>query len=94
LASDIKEGKKKTINIDGLEIKNNAKTVILNSFTSHIQHKTMLELYSSFNAQEVYLVHGEKSNQYEFAQLLTDEYSNKNKTTRVFVPRVNDTIEF
>ena len=93
LASEIKDGKKKILSIDGLQIKNNAKSIVLNSFTSHIQHNSMLELYSSFNCQQIYLVHGEKPNQYEFAQLLEDEYHKQNKTTRVFVPRLNDVVE-
>ena len=94
LASEIKEGKKKTINIDGIEVKNKAKTTVLNSFTSHIQHKDMLKLYSSFNCSSLYLVHGEKERQYPFAQLLEDECRKKNKTTKIFVPLVDDVIEF
>jgi metallo-beta-lactamase family protein len=93
LAGIIKDGKKKEIEVDGIKVKNKAKVVNLTSFSSHIQHKQMLELYSSFTCKELYLVHGEKSRQYEFAQLLTDKYSELSKTTKVFVPNMNDTIE-
>lgn len=93
LATEIKEGKKKVLDIDGIKVKNNAKSIILNSFTSHIQHNSMLNLYSSFNCENIFLVHGEKSNQYQFAQLLEDEYRKQNKTTKVFVPRLNDVVE-
>lgn len=93
LATEIKDGKKKVIEIDGIKVKNNAKSIILNSFTSHIQHSSMLELYSSFSCQQIFLVHGEKSNQYQFAQLLENEYRKQNKTTKVFVPHLNDVVE-
>jgi metallo-beta-lactamase family protein len=93
LAGIIKNGKKKYIEIDGVSVKNKAKVVNLMSFSSHMQHNEMLKYYSDMNCQEIYLVHGEKSKQYEFAQLLEDRYRGKNKTTKVFVPNMNDTIE-
>lgn len=93
LATEIKTGDKKILDIDGIKVKNNARSVILNSFTSHIQHDSMLNLYTSFNCGSIFLVHGEKNNQYQFAQLLEDEYRKQNKTTKVFVPRLNDVVE-
>lgn len=93
LAGMIKSGKKKVLEVDGVNVKNNANVVNLLSFSSHIQHKQMLELYSGFNCNEIYLTHGEKENQYKFAQVLTDEYLKLNKTTKVFVPIVGDEIE-
>ena len=93
LAGIIKSGKKKYIEVDGINVKNKAKVVNLLSFTSHMQHNEMLEYYSDMNCRQIYLVHGDKNKQYEFAQLLEDKFRDKDKTTKVFVPRMNDAIE-
>jgi len=92
LAGIIKEGKKKLVEVNGIQVKNKANVVNLLSFSSHIQHKQMLELYSDFNCKEIYLVHGEKERQYPFAELLSGEYAKVGKTTKVFVPNINDEI--
>jgi len=93
LAGILKEGKKKTIEIDGIEVKNKAKVINLLSFSSHMQNSELLEYYSNINCNQVYLVHGNKKTQYIFAEQLQNEYSKKSKTTKVFIPMMNDIIE-
>lgn len=93
LAGILKEGKKKIIEIDGIEVKNKIKVVNLMSFSSHMQHNELLQYYSDMNCKQTYLVHGNKESQYIFAQQLSDEYARKSKTTKVFIPQINDVVE-
>lgn len=93
LAGILKEGKKKIVEIDGLKIKNKIKVVNLLSFSSHMQHKQLLKYYSDMNCGQLFLVHGNKESQYIFAEQLSEEYAKKSKTTKVFIPRLNDVVE-
>lgn len=93
LAGVLKDGKKKIIEIDGVEVKNKIKVVNLMSFSSHAQHNELLQYYSDMNCKMAFLVHGNKESQYVFAQQLLDEYSKKSKTTKVFIPQMNDVVE-
>jgi len=93
LATQIKDGKKKYIEIDGLEIQNKAKVMVLNSFSSHMQHNRLLEAYSNINAKSIYLVHGENPNRIHFAELLEKECRKKDKTTKIWVPYKDLVIE-
>lgn len=64
----------------------------LMSLTSHIQHESMVDYYSSIKCNEIYLVHGSKTAQYQFAEVLLDEYDKKLAGTKVFVPNVGDKV--
>jgi len=85
LSGILKEGKIKKIDIDGELYDNNCKVNNLFSFTSHIQHNDMLELYSNFNCKELYLVHSEMDRRLEFAKLLDDKIKEKCKSTKVYI---------
>ena len=85
LASLIKSDKKKTIKIDDEEVLNKAKIVSLNSFTSHMQHESLLDYYSNINCNSIFLVHGELTNRCMFANLLEEKCRNKCKTTKIFI---------
>jgi metallo-beta-lactamase family protein len=85
LSGILKEGKKATINIDGVECLNKCKVNNLLSFTSHIQHNEMLELYSELNCKEIYLVHSEMQRRVQFADLLDEKIKEKCKTTKVYI---------
>lgn len=85
LAGLIKSGKKKTIKIDDDEVLNKAKIVCLDSFTSHMQHHSMLDYYSSINCNNIFLVHGDLGNRCMFGELLEEKYRSKCKTTKVFI---------
>lgn len=93
LAGILKEGKKKVIEIDGIQVKNKIKVVNLMSFSSHMQSNELLKYYSDMDCRQVYLVHGNKESQYIFAEQLLEEYAKKSKTTKVFIPSMNDSVE-
>lgn len=93
LAGVLKEGKKKTIDIDGITVNNKANVINLLSFSSHMQHEQLLKYYSDINCKQAYLIHGNKESQYIFAEMLQEEYRKKCKTTNVFIPMMNDVIE-
>jgi metallo-beta-lactamase family protein len=93
LAGVLKDGKKKIVEIDGMAIKNKIKVLNLLSFSSHMQNEQLLEYYSDINCKQAFLIHGNKKSQYEFAQSLQDEYVKKLKSTKVFIPLLNDIIE-
>ena len=93
LSGIIKSGRKKYIKIDGDDVLNKARVTNLLSFSSHIQHKDMLKLYSDMNVNQIYLVHSDMSKRLEFAQLLEDEYRKKCKTTNVYVGMKDTTVE-
>ena len=83
IGSKIKEGKSKTITIDGKQIANRCNIISLNSFTSHMQYDDLLWYYSSFNFDKICLVHGNFSDKVVFAKTLQEEISKKNKTGKV-----------
>lgn len=92
LAGKIKAGKQKTINIEGKPIKNNANVINLNSFSSHMQYKDLLNYYSSGNFEKICLVHGDFDDKINFAKVLQEEISKKNKTSKVIVVNKGTTI--
>ena len=83
LADKIKTGIQKYITIEGKSIPNKAFVTKLVSFSSHIQHDAMLEYYSDINCEKIALVHGNFKDKEIFCKELQNEYSNKNKTTKV-----------
>lgn len=85
LAGKIKAGKQKTVTIDGKPIRNSANVINLNSFSSHMQYNDLLNYYSSGNFEKICLVHGDFDDKIEFAKILQDEVSKKNKTSKVVV---------
>lgn len=85
LAGKIKAGKQKTVTIDGKPIKNSANVVNLNSFSSHMQYNDLLNYYSSGNFEKICLVHGDFDDKINFAKVLQEEISKKNKTSKVVV---------
>jgi metallo-beta-lactamase family protein len=93
LAGELKDGKKKLIDIDGVTVKNKIKVLNLLSFSSHMQNEQLKKYYTDMNCKQIYIVHGNKENQYLFAQELQDEYSKQCKTTKVFIPHMNDVVE-
>ena len=83
LGRKIKEGKQKTITIDGKPIKNRCCIVDLKSFSSHMQHDDLLKYYSDINADKIALVHGEFSDKLVFCKELQDERNKKCKSGKV-----------
>ena len=83
LAYKIKhEKEQKTININGKPIKNKAQIIDLQSFSSHMQRKDLINYYKGINCDKIYLVHSDK-NKLEFKQDLEHAISDCLKSTRV-----------
>lgn len=83
LAYKIKhEKEQKTININGKPIKNKAQILDLQSFSSHMQRKDLINYYKGINCDKIYLVHSDK-NKIEFKQDLEKAISDCLKSTRV-----------
>lgn len=92
LADKIKTGTQKYITIEGKSIPNKAFVTKLVSFSSHIQHDTMLNYYSDINCEKIALIHGNFKDKENFCKELQKEYSNKNKTTKVVCVNSGTTI--
>lgn len=83
LAHKIKhEKEQKTININGKPVKNKAQILDLQSFSSHMQRKDLINYYKGINCDKIYLVHGDKS-KIEFKQDLEEAINDYLKTTKV-----------
>ena len=83
LAYKIKhEKEQKTININGKPIKNKAQILDLQSFSSHMQRKDLINYYKGINCDKIYLVHSDK-NKIEFKQDLEKAINDCLKSTRV-----------
>lgn len=83
LADKIRNSMQKTITIDGKVVPNKAYVTTLNSFSSHIQHNQMLEYYSDIDCNKIAIVHSNFNDKEKFCKELQDEYSKKNKSTKV-----------
>lgn len=84
LAYKIKhEKEQKTININGKPYKNKAQILDLNSFSSHMQRKELINYYKSINCEKIYLVHSNNNSKLEFKEDLEKAISDCLKSTRV-----------
>lgn len=75
----------KTININGVAVKNRAQVVNIRSLSGHMQREDLLKYYSSMHTNKIYLVHGEMDGKIEFAQDLKEAIANNSMTTGVCV---------
>ena len=92
LAHTIKTGSRKSISVDGAELKNNCRLVSLSSFTSHMQYDDLLNYYASITSNKVCLVHGD-SGKVEFAKVLQKRLSDEGFPTRVIPVTHNQVLE-
>ena len=67
-----------------------ATPIQLKSFSSHINHNSMLKYYSEIESRLIFLNHGDKERQYPFADLLQERLDKKG-CGKVFIPQRNDT---
>lgn len=79
------KSEQKNITIDGITYKNKCGIVVLNSYSSHIQQKELLNYLKGINCDKVYLVHADEKSKLEMKELLEKEYEKINRTTRVIV---------
>lgn len=83
LAAKIKEGRHKTVRIEGKPVANRCGITSLNSFSSHAQHDSILDYYSSVKCEKIALVHGEYDSKVNFSHELEWELSKRNNPARV-----------
>ena len=93
LAWKIKNNKHYVL-IDGERIRNKAGITCLSSFSSHASRQELLQRYSDMNYQKLFLVHSDFENKVIFAEIIKDELSKKNKTSKVYTPTMGDEIKF
>ena len=85
-AGQIKSGKLKEIKIDGKTVKNKAKILTLNSFSSHADRKDLLDYYTQIvQYNKICLVHGEQKSKLEFERELKEALSKANRTSKVVI---------
>ena len=85
---------KKWVTIDGERVRNKANVMQLTSFSSHACRSELLDRYTTMPYNKIYLVHGEKSGKEEFARLLRESLSNANRSAKVHIPAMGDSISF
>ena len=75
--------KQKTVTIDGKQIPCRCQSVILNSFSSHMQREDLLKYYSDGQYDKIAVVHSNFDDKVDFCKDLQEEISKKNKTNKV-----------
>lgn len=94
-AGQIKSGKSKEIKIDGVRVKNKAKALTLNSFSSHADRKHLLEYYTyDVQYNKICLVHSEQNNKIKFGDELKAELSKANRSSRVIAAQKDGKVHF
>lgn len=88
-AGQIKNEKTKSVKIDGKTIKNRAKVLTLNSFSSHCDYNHLMNYYLNAQCNKICLVHAEQDAKNAFAKKLKEELAKQNKTTNVVVVNKN-----
>lgn len=83
IATKIKNKKQKTITIDGKSIPCRCQSVVLNSFSSHMQREQLMEYYSNGNFDKLAIVHSNFSDKIVFCKELQEQLRHKNKTGKV-----------
>lgn len=94
VAGKIKAGKQKTIKIDGKTCRNNAKVVILNSFSSHADYNELMDYLTEAKYNSLYLVHSEQESKGKFAEELRHRLSKANRTDKVIATVKEQRVHF
>lgn len=85
---------KKWVMIDGERVRSRANVMQLTSFSSHACRSELLDRYTTMPYNKIYLVHGERSGKEEFAKLLRESLSDANRSAKVHIPAMGDSISF
>jgi metallo-beta-lactamase family protein len=83
IATKIKNKKQKTITIDGKSVSCRCQSIVLNSFSSHMQREQLLKYYSDGNFDKIAVVHSSFNEKVDFCKDLQEKLSKKNKTGKV-----------
>ena len=75
----------KTVTIEGVVIRKSATIKRLSTFSSHIQFTELLSLYKSVNCEKIIIHHSSNQDKINFANVVREELSKVNKTTKVEV---------
>lgn len=89
-AGQIKSGVLREIKLDGKLIRCSAKTITLNSLSSHCDYNELMDYYRTLKYEKLYLVHGNQDDKLQFAQELKDHLSKDSKTCKV-IATANET---
>ena len=93
LAYNIRHGDK-IINIDGMDIPNNANIVELVSFSSHASYDELMEYYTALRYNKIALVHGDSKFKPAFCNKLQDKLIAQSKSSRVICANSDTKIYF
>ena len=85
---------KRWVMVDGDKVRSRANVMQLTSFSSHACRSELLKRYVSIPYNKIYLVHGEKSGQEEFAKLLRDALSSADRSSKVNISAMGGKFEF
>lgn len=85
---------KRWVMVDGDKVRSRANVMQLTSFSSHACRSELLKRYVSIPYNKIYLVHGEKSGQEEFAKLLRDALSSADRSSKVNISTMGGKFEF
>jgi metallo-beta-lactamase family protein len=96
LATQVKDSKQKYVVVEGSKVRNKAKIVVLNSFSSHACRNELLKRYSTLDYEKIYLIHGSSKGKVKeyFAEDLRGALSKNNKTSKVHIPFLEEEIRF
>jgi len=84
----------RTIKMDGNTVLMNAEVLSLESFSSHIQHNSLIKYALQINTDTIVLVHGELSGRQELKEDLEKEFSHECRSTKVIIPKKNQILYF
>lgn len=93
LAYNIRHGDK-IINVDGMDIPNNANIVELVSFSSHASYDELMEYYTTLRYNKIALVHGDSKFKPAFCNTLQDKLIAQSKSSRVVCANSDTKIYF
>lgn len=85
----------KTIKVDGTICLMNAETLVLDSFSSHIQRSSLISFIRQTNVSDaVFLIHGELNGREELKEDLEKMYEDDCVSTKVIIPKKNQVVYF
>lgn len=90
-ATKIKQ-KEEWIKLGESRVKMNCDVMEMHSFSSHIMRDDLIEFITNTNMDKCILVHGEKRD--ELAEDLREEFAKRNKSTKVLVPMIGQSLLF
>ena len=90
LAFDIKEGKKKKVLVDDVQVSNKAKIIELRSFSSHASYYELMQIYQEYRYNKLCLVHSH--DKIEFAKTLKEKLAKNGISSKVITINKDDKI--